>query len=283
MIACWTSLGESADYFGHIGNVSEQSEMKRRSVAEAEQRAGNCPREELSVFLRSPVERVLLALLGNPALTETEVLVLLTRRELPATVIEEIAQTKKWVASYPIKRGLSLHSKTPIRISLELLKFLFVFDLVGVSMQPAVPHEVKELAENLILSQLPKLPLGQQITLARRSTSRIAGELLKKDDLLIIKAALDNPRLEEATLMKVLSRPQCSTRLVEAMAHHRKWSLSYDLRLALLRTNCLSMGRILQFISDLKVSDLKETANDPRLSGQLRDYLQLLVKGQKNS
>ena len=126
--------------------------MKRLSTAKAEQLAGSCTREELAAFLRSPVERVLLALLSNPALTENEVLILLGRRELPAIIIEEIAQTKKWVSSYPIKRGLSLHAKTPMRISLELLKFLFVFDLVAVSLQPAVPHEVKELAENLILA-----------------------------------------------------------------------------------------------------------------------------------
>jgi hypothetical protein len=221
--------------------------------------------------------------LGNPVLTENEVLILLNRRALSATVIEEIAQTKKWLGSYPIKRGLSMHPKTPIRISLELLKFLFVFDLVAISLQPAVPHEVKELAENLILSQLPKLPLGQKITLARRSTGRIAGELLRTDHRLIISAALDNPRLGEATLIQVLSRPGCSTQLVEATASHRKWSLSYDLRLALLRTNCLTMGRALQFISELKLSDLKEIAEDPRLSGRLRDYLGQLVEGHRST
>ncbi|HVN82556.1 MAG TPA: hypothetical protein VMW38_26470 [Terriglobia bacterium] len=251
--------------------------MKHLSVAEAEQLASSCPLEEIAPFLRSPVERVLLALLGNPFITETEVLVLLNRRELPATVIKEIAQTKKWLSSYPIKRGLSLHPKTPVRISMELLKSLFVFDLVAVSLQPAVPHEVKELAENLVLSQLPKLPPGQKITLARRSTSRIAGELLRTDHPLIITAALDNPRLGEATLLQILSRPGCSTHLVEAAASHKRWSLCYDVQLALLRTNFLTMGRTLKFISNLKLSDLKEIAEDPKLSGQLRDYLGQLV------
>jgi len=256
--------------------------MKRLSTAEAEQLAGSCPLEEVAPFLRSPVERVLLALLANPIITENEVLVLLNRRELPNTVIEEIAQTKKWLSSYPIKRGLSLHPKTPVRISIELLKFLFVFDLVTVSLQPAVPHEVKELAENLILSQLAKLPLGQKITLARRSTSRIVGELLRTDHRMVIAAALDNPRLGEATLVQVLSRPGCSTQLVEAVASHRKWSLCYDLQVALLRTSCLTMGRALQFIAKLKLSDLKEIAEDPKLNGQLRDYLGQLMSGHRS-
>lgn len=281
--ACWIFSEGSAPWVGSPGGAGERCEMKRLSVDKAEQMASQCSQQEVSSFLSSRIERVLLALLQNPVLTENEILALLNRKELPAGVIEEIAQTKRWVSSYPVKRALTKHPKTPVRTSLELLKFLFVFDLVGVSLQPAIPHEVKELAENQILSQVPKLPIGQQVTLARRSTSRIVGELLRKDHRLIIEAALDNPRLDEATLIQALNRHGCPSHLVEAVANHRKWSFSYGIRLALVRTNGLSMGKILQFTAGFKLSDLKEIAEDPRVSRQLQEYLQQVVTRPRRS
>jgi hypothetical protein len=257
--------------------------MNPLSAEEAEQLAASCPLEEVARLVHSPVERILLALVRNPVLTENEILMLLSRKNLTGNVIEEISQSKKWLASYAIKRAIAKHPRTPTRVSLELLKFLFVFDLVSVSLQPAVPHEVKKLAESLILSQLPKLPLGQQIALARRSTSQIAGELLGKENQLIIQAALDNPNLNEATVIKILNRPDCSAQLVEALAKHRKWSITYEVRLALLRCNCLSMANVLRFIPDLRVSDLRELAVAPKVSPQVRDYIQRVLARSRKS
>jgi hypothetical protein len=165
---------------------------------------------------------------------------------------------------------------------LQLLKFLFLFDLVSVSLQPAIPIEVKKLAESLILSQLPKLQLGQQITLARRSTGKIAGELLGKENRQIIQAALDNPRLNEATLLQVLNGPGCSTQLAEVLVKHKKWFFSYDIRVALLRSNSLSMANVLRLIPDLKGSDLRDLVEDPRVNRQVRNYVkQVLTNSRK--
>jgi hypothetical protein len=257
--------------------------MSRLGVEEAEQRAATCPLEDVSRFLHSPVERVLLVLVHNPVLTENEVLVLLNRKDLPANVIEGISQSKKWLASYAINRAIAKHPRTPTRVSLQRLKFLFLFDLVSVSLQPAIPYEVKKLAESLILSQLPKLPLGQQITLARRSTGKIAGELLGKGNRQIIQAALDNPRLNEATLLQILNGPGCSAQLVEALAKHKKWFFTYDIRLALMRSNCLSMANVLRLIPDLKGSDLSELTEDPKVSRQVRDYVKRVLTNSRRS
>ncbi len=214
-----------------------------------------------------------MALLQNPLFTEKELLVLLNRQNLPSLVVEEIAQNRTWIGLYPVKRALVRHPKTPVRTSLDLLKFLFLFDLVSVSLVPAIPHEVKELAENLILLQLPKLPLGQKITLARRASLRIATELLKSEIRMVYEAALDNPRINEAAIIQALNRPGLDTPFVDACAKHRKWSFSYGVRLALLRTNLLSMANFLKFSVEMRLADLQEIAEDPKVNQQVRVYL----------
>jgi hypothetical protein len=126
---------------------------------------------------------------------------------------------------------------------LEQLKFLYLFDLVSVCLQPGVLAEVKRTSEELILAQVPKLAIGQRITLAKRGSARLAASLLKGENSRIIQAVLDNPYLTEAVLLPVLNRPDCAPKIVESIAAHPKWGLRYDIRLALLRHSSLPVAR----------------------------------------
>jgi hypothetical protein len=227
--------------------------------------------------IQSVREDSLVALLDNPALTEAEILLLLNRRNLPIRVIEEIASRPKWLASYRVKLALVRNSRTPVKVSLGLLKYLFLFDLVMVSLLPAVARELKDLSESLILSQLPKLALGESVTLARRASSKVAGALLIARNTHVIQGVLDNPRVTAGTIVRALNLPACSLMLVNLVSRHRKWQNIYDVRLALLRSPHLPTARALKFISEMKEMDLRELADDPKVGKQLRQYLKRSV------
>jgi len=110
------------------------------------------------------------------------------------------------LSSYAVKRALTKHPNTPLRTALGQLKFLYLFDLVSVGLQPGLSAEVKQASEELILAQVPKLAVGQRITLAKRGSARLVASLLKGENIQIIQAVLDNPYLTEAVLLPVLNR-----------------------------------------------------------------------------
>src|ERR1700676_5346520 len=229
--------------------------------------------EELAVLLHSDVEEILLALLKNPALAETDVAVLLARKNLPTPVIEEICKRRDWLKSYALKKALACHPHTPRLVSLRLLRELYLMDLVQIALLPGVSAELKRNAEDQLATRLPQLPLGQKITLARRGPARVAGLLLAEGHPLVIPVALENTHLTAAQILKVLAREGVAESVVQAIAHHSKWSCDYNVRLALVRNPATTLAVSLTFLPELTVSDLRELAAPGIVPERLHKYL----------
>src|SRR5260370_10495409 len=123
--------------------------------------------EELAGLLHHAAANVLLALLDNPALDETQLCLLLERKDLAGEILEEVARRKHLLKSYRVKRALAFHPRTPRLVSLRLLRDLYLMDLVQVAILPRAPAELKRHAEDQLLARFAQLPLGQQITLPR--------------------------------------------------------------------------------------------------------------------
>src|SRR6202049_1031886 len=191
--------------------------------------------EELAALLHHPATAVILALLDNPALDETQLCLLLQRRDLPAEILEEVARRKPLLKNYRVKRALTFHPRTPRLVTLRLLRDLYLMDRVQLTLLPGIPTELKRNAEDQLVSRLPQLPLGQKITLARRGPARLAGALLGEGHAQIVTIVLDNAYLTEAQVLKVLSREKIPPGVVRTISQHRKWSISYNVRLALVR------------------------------------------------
>lgn len=238
-------------------------------VAEARQATG----DELLALVHDAEEAVLDALLENPALNESHVVLLLERRSLPGTVVERIAQRRDWMRSNPVRLRVALHPRTPRLVALPLVRQLYLFDLVKACLQPHVPSEVKRLAEEQILSKLAQLPLGQKLTLARRGPARVAGALIAEGHAQVVPLALDNPYLTEAQLVRVLAQDELPEGVAAAVAQHRKWSLQYNVRIALLRNAGTPLARVLSFLPDLTLRDLADLSALTTLPASLRDYL----------
>jgi hypothetical protein len=238
------------------------------------QRALAANGEELAVLLHSDVEEILLALLKNPALAETDVAVLLARKNLPTAVIEEICKRRDWLKTYALKKALACHPHTPRLVSLRLLRELYLMDLVQIALLPGVSAELKRNAEDQLATRLPQLPLGQKITLGRRGPPRVAGLLLAEGHPLVVPVALDNTHLTAAQILKVLAREGVPESVVQSIAHHRKWSCDYNVRLALVRNPATALATSLSFLPELTVSDLHELAAPGIVPEPLRKYLE---------
>jgi hypothetical protein len=247
-------------------------------VAKDRERARNATGEQLAALLHHPSADVILALLDNPALDEAQLCLLFERKNLPPEVLEEVVRRKPLLKSYRVRRALAFHPRTPRLVSLHLLRDLYLMDLVRIALLPGVSAELKRNAEEQLLARLPQLPLGQKITLARRGPARIAGALLAEGHAQIISIVLDNPYMTEAQILKVLSREKLSTAVIPAISHHRKWSITYNIRLALVRHPSAPLATVLAYLPELTVSDLGDLAAPGIVTESLRKYLQAEVQ-----
>jgi predicted regulator of amino acid metabolism with ACT domain len=234
--------------------------------------------QELAELLRHPSADVLMALLDNPALDETKLCLLLERKDLPGEILEEVGRRKHLLKNYRVKRGLAFHPRAPRLVSLRLLRDLYLMDLVQITLSPGVLAELKRSAEEQLLARLPQLPLGQKITLARRGPARVAGALLADGHTKVIPVALDNPNVTEAQVLRVLAREKLPMALIPAISGHRKWSVSYNVRLALVRHPLSPLATILLYLPEITVSDLRELAAPGIVPESLRKYLQAEVQ-----
>ena len=247
--------------------------IPRDDKADRAERAAVAPRHQLEAFFKETAKEVLMAFASNPNLQERDLLRLLERKDLPQEVLREIARHKEAARNYAVRLALVRHPKTPRLVSLPLMKFLYLFDLVRVSQTPAVPADVKMVAEEAILKKLDALPRGERISLARRGSGRVAAGLLVTEDTEQIRAALDNPFLNEGHLLKVLSLEQLPRRAVEIIAQHARWSGRYYLRLALVRNPRTPFTRVLAILTDLAVNDLRDICLDHRMPEPVRKYI----------
>src|SRR5438309_3289639 len=234
--------------------------------------------EELASLLHHSSPDVLLSLLDNPALDDTQLCLLLNRKDLPTEILEEVARRKPLLKSYRVKRALAFHPRTPRLVNLRVLRELYLMDVVQLTLLPGTSTEVKRIAEEQLVGRIPQLPLGQKITLARRGTARVAGALLADGHAQVLSIALDNPGLTEAQVLKALSRENLPLGVVKAIAQHRKWSHTYNVRLALVRHRGSTLSTILAYLPELTVSDLRELAAPGIVSENLRKYLQAEIQ-----
>jgi hypothetical protein len=237
--------------------------------------------EAITALLGSANENILRDLIENPALDETHICVLLERKDLPGTLLGEIAKKKKWRTNYRVRRALARHPHTPRLAAMRLLRELHLMDLVRISLQTASPVELRHLAEDRVLAQLPQLPLGQRIMLARRASARVAGGLIAQGPENVARIALDNSFLTESQLLRSLAKETLPARTVEAIAKHEKWSKLMNVRVALVRHPHSPVERVISFLPDLRLRDLEDLLKQSRLPENVRDHLRREIASRK--
>jgi hypothetical protein len=246
-------------------------EPDSRSLIE---RARTASAGELKSLIHEVGESTLLALLENPALDETHVALLLERLDLSAAVLNAIAEKGNWTASEGVRLRLARHPRTPKRIALAMVRQLYLLDLVRLSLLPSAPADIRRVAEEVILTRVPHIPVGEKLTLARRGPSRVAGALLAEGHPQALKLALGNAFLTESQVLKVLSKSGVHERVVRAIAQHPKWSCQYNVRMALVRNVYTPVPCVAAYLPNLTLRDLGEIARMDGLAPHLKKAIE---------
>lgn len=215
--------------------------------------------------VRSSSPDSLLRAASHPSLTEDLALTLLKRVELPSECLLALSKNAAVAKYRKVRVAIVAHARTPRHLSLPLLRLLYTFDLMRVAVMPTVAADIKRAAEGVLLGKLETISLGEKLSLARRASGRVAAELLLDKEVRVMQAALENPRLTEAAVAKILVRSNTAASMVEAVCHHPKWSRSRDIRIALLRNRKTPLARALEFARGLPAPMLREILQSSRL------------------
>ncbi|MBZ5614124.1 MAG: hypothetical protein LAO23_08970 [Acidobacteriia bacterium] len=225
---------------------------------------------------------------ADPALNEDLALALLKRADLPAEVLEQLAKNANALKSRKVKIALVSHPHTPRHVSVPLARQFYTFDLMKVTLSSRVPADVKVAVDNVLISRLKTVTLGERLTLARRASGRVAAALLLDVDIgdgktavaetvpretRVMQTALENPRLTEALVIKSVLGPAASVALVHAVARHAKWSRRREIRAALLRTRHLPLARALEFSCEIPAPLLQDVLASSHLPAPVKAQL----------
>ena len=238
------------------------------------QHARSISGDELNGLLHESNEQTLLAILENANLQEQHVTALLERLDLPVSVLSAVAAEGKWTSSEGIRQRLASHPRTPKRFAVAAVRQLFLFDLVRLSLLPSAPPDIRRLAEEVILTRVPNIPVGEKLTLARRGPARAAGAILAEGHPQASKLALANPFLTESQVLKVLAKVGVPERVVHAIAEHPKWSCRYNVRAALVRNPRAPVPAVIAFLPDLTQRDLRDICTMDSLAPAVRKHIE---------
>lgn len=229
--------------------------------------------DELKALLHDGDEHTLLALLKNPHLQEPHICQMLERLDLSATVLTAVATEGRWTSSEGIRLRLALHPHTPRRFYMALLRQLYLFDLVRLSLLPSAPAEIRRVADEIIITRVPHIPVGQKLKLARRGSARVAGTLLAEGHPHAVKLALANAFLTESQVLRVLAKPGVPERVVAAITRDPKWSCQYNVRVALARNVHTPAHVVRAILPNLTGRDLKDVLTLEAPAPHLRKYV----------
>ena len=248
--------------------------------AEMESPASPIP-PSLEAFIHNISADELLRAAANPALTEDLALSLLNRPGLSVEVLARLSKNGNVLKSRKVRLVLASHPHTPRQVSVPLIRQFYTFDLMNIALTPGVPADVRVAADDLLISRLKTVTLGERLALARRGSGRIAGSMLLDGDARVMQIALENGRLTESLVIQAVLRPEAKAALVQAVAHHPKWSYRRELRIALLRTEYLSLARTLEFSQGLPAPLLRDLLHSSRLPLRIKE--QVLRENQAGS
>jgi hypothetical protein len=228
---------------------------------------------DLERLVHDPAPEILIAVAAEGRLTEDLALALLNHRDLPREALEALNKNGALMRQRKVRMAVVIHPRTPRHVSVPTIRHLYTFDLMQVALLPSVQPDVKRAAEEVLISKLASISSGERITLARRSSGRVAAAVLLDKEERIMQAALANPQMTEVSIVKVLKAEHGTELLAPAVSRHQKWSYRNDVKAALLGNRNTPSGRLIHLAAELPINVIKDVLRSGRLSSQAKDSL----------
>ena len=188
-----------------------------------------------------------------------------------------VAEQRRLLPSYDLRRDLARHPASPQAIALALLSTLYWRDLVAVGLDPSVRPVIRRAADQRLVERLQSLAVGERASIARRASPRVLHALRTDPTPRVVAALLDNPRLVEADLLPMVAGEASRPQVIAVILAHRKWGNRYPIRAAAARNPRTPLELALHLLPLLRKPDLRGVAADPQLLLPVRRRAELLA------
>ena len=113
-------------------------------------------KEERSILIRDSTKLVALAVLDSPKVSDAEVEKIALQKNVLEAVLRAIPMKRKYAKNYSIMRNLVQNPRTPLDLSLGLMKNLLIHDLKNLSGNKEVSDTIRKLALRMFKQKLEK-------------------------------------------------------------------------------------------------------------------------------
>ncbi|HEY6141396.1 MAG TPA: hypothetical protein VI670_26875 [Thermoanaerobaculia bacterium] len=208
---------------------------------------------------------------------EEEALAILENRYVTPQICQQIARSQRLTAFYSVRLRLVALRQTPQAHAVKLIHYLYWFDLLRLSVDVKVPPPVRRAIDQLLLTNVNKLTVGQRVSSARRCNGTLAKALMFDPELSVFEALLTNPRLREEDLVALASSPRATPEQLRLLSDDRKWSYRYAIRKALVLNPLTPRAAAASQLRHLRRTDLRAIHGNPSTSTYLRRCIERLL------
>ena len=107
-------------------------------------------KEVRSILMKDPNREIVLTVLENPKITETEIEIIAKSRSAPEEVIRKIVRKREWMKSYAIVLAIVSNPKTPPGNAVSLLTELKTKDLTILAKSKNISDAVRTTSKRLL-------------------------------------------------------------------------------------------------------------------------------------
>jgi hypothetical protein len=108
-----------------------------------------------TILLKDSNKEVVLTVLKNPKITETEVELVAHSRNIPEEALRTIHKNREWMKNYAINLALVNNPKTPPGIGITLVSGLRLKDIAILEKNKNVPEAIRAIAKKLLHARKP--------------------------------------------------------------------------------------------------------------------------------
>lgn len=111
-------------------------------------------KEERSILIRDGTKIVALAVLESAKITDAEVEAIANQKNVLEAVLREISMKRRFIKNYTILRNLTFNPRTPLDVSLGLVKHLLISDLRNLTTNKDISDTLRKMANRMFRQKL---------------------------------------------------------------------------------------------------------------------------------
>ncbi len=128
-------------------------QIRDMSLSEKMRLALTGDKEARSLLARESNKLILSNLLQNPRISDHEIVQFAKEKTLPEEILTLLSKRREWMKKYPVRLALAQNPKTPLPLSLRLLRTFRDLDLRRIARSKDVSTHVAGGARKVLMSR----------------------------------------------------------------------------------------------------------------------------------